>query len=89
MNVTEPHTAVALSDPPLRRDKIRVPGVYRSIRAHGRHGDAPRRRKALWRLAGRGGAFDSLSSELFLWLLRRLLVTSARRPTTRAKVLSE
>ena len=25
-NVTEPHTAVLLSDPPLRRDKIRVPG---------------------------------------------------------------
>ena len=28
MDVTEPHTAVVLSDPPLRRDKIRVPGVW-------------------------------------------------------------
>jgi hypothetical protein len=25
--VTEPHTAVIISDPLLRRDKIRVPGV--------------------------------------------------------------
>ena len=31
INLTEPHTAVVLSDPQLRRDKIRVLGVSREM----------------------------------------------------------
>ena len=33
--MTGPHTAVILSDPPLRRDKIRVPGVWERAKTPG------------------------------------------------------
>ena len=63
--MAEPHTAVVFSDPPLRRDKIRVVGVY--------SGDLPQstgRRKLC--LASRGGGLGQIRPWLGLVDLSRI-----------------